>query len=148
MTTKTPEKPSADTKKEVFQDALKFFEDALKSGIQLQEESIKLWKDVLDQVGSPDELRKKLEALTKDAIPLNRDRLDNISKLFQDSAKQCTAVFSKTVGLYQSSSPTEGQQKLQDLVETSLTALRSNVHAVVDMNSQITKSWDELLNRK
>jgi len=148
MTTKTPEKPATETTKEALQDALKFFEDALKSGIQLQEESIKLWKDVLDQVGSPDELKKKLEALTKDAVPLNRERLDSISKIFQDSARQCTDVFGKTVGLCQVSSPTEGQQKLQDLVETSLTALRSNVHAVVDMNSQITKSWDELLNKK
>lgn len=147
MTTKTPEKP-AEVTKEAFQDALKFFEDALKSGIQLQEESIKLWKDVLDQVGSPDELKKKLETLSKDSIPLNRERLDSISRIFQDSAKQCTDVFSKTVGLCQATSPTEGQNRLQDLVETSLSALRTNVHAVVDMNTQVTKSWEELFNKK
>ena len=148
MTTKTQEKPTAETTKEAFQDALKFFEDALKSGIQLQEESIKLWKDVLGQVGSPEELKRKLEMLTKDTIPMNRQRLDSMSKVFQDSAKQCSDLFSKTVGLCQATSPTEGQERLQDLVESSLSALRSNVHAVVDMNSQVMKSWDDLLNKK
>lgn len=148
MTTKTREKPAAETTQEAVQDALKFFEDALKSGIQLQEESVKLWKDVLEQAGSPEELKKKLESLTKESLPLNKERLDNITKVFQDSAKQCTDLFSKTVGLYQVSSPAEGQERLQDLVESSLSALRSNVHSVVDMNSQITKSWDDLLNKK
>jgi len=148
MTTKTQEIPNAETTKEAFQDALKFFEDALKSGIQLQEESVKLWKDVLGQVGSPEELKKKLETITKDAIPGNRERLDSMTKVFQDSAKQCSDLFGKTVGLCQSGSPSEGQERLQDLAESSLSALRSNVHAVVDMNSQVMKSWDDLLNRK
>lgn len=148
MTTKTREKPAADSSQKAVQDALKFFEDALKSGIQLQEESVQLWKDVLEKAGSPEELRKKLESLTKDALPLNKTRLEDMTKVFQDSAKQCSELFSKTVNLYQVSSPAEGQQRLQDLVECSLSALRSNVHAVVDMNSQITKSWDEVLNRK
>ncbi len=148
MTTKTREKPAADTPKKAVQDALKFFEDALKSGIQLQEESIKLWKDVLETAGSPEELRKKLESLTKDSLPLSKDRLEGIIRVFQDSARQCTDLFTKTVSLYQVSSPSEGQERLQDLVESSLSALRCNVHAIVDMNSQITKSWEDLLNTK
>lgn len=148
MTTKSRETPAADSTQKAVQDALKFFEDALKSGIQLQEESIKFWKDVLEQTGSPEELRKKLESLTKDSLPLDKQRLEDITRVFQDSAKQCTDLFAKTMSLYQVSSPAEGQDRLQDLVETSLSALRSNVHAVVDMNSQMTRSWDDMLNRK
>ena len=145
MTTKPA---TAESTQEVFKEALKFYEDALKSGIELQEESLKTWKDLLNQVGSPEDLKKKLEALTKDVFPKNSARIEDISKVFQENAKQCTDLFSKTVGVYQSSSLNEGQDRIQDLMESSLTAMRSNVHSVVDTNSQVMKIWNNLLNKK
>ena len=38
---------------EFFQEVMRSYEHALKSGIQLQEESVNLWKDLLCKVGSP-----------------------------------------------------------------------------------------------
>ena len=71
-----------------------------------------------------------------------------MAKLFQDSAKQCSEVFTKTMGLYQSSSIEQGQERLQDLMESSLSVLRNNVHSVVDANAQFMKSWDDLCGKK
>ena len=45
----------------VFHDAMGNYEKALKSGIQLQEESVNLWKDLLTKLGSPEEFQAKLE---------------------------------------------------------------------------------------
>ena len=52
---------------EVFHDAMRNYEAALKSGIQLQEESVNLWKDLLSKLGSPEEFQAKLESMTADA---------------------------------------------------------------------------------
>ena len=41
---------------ELFHEAMRSYEKALKSGIQLQEESVNLWKDLLTRLGSPEEL--------------------------------------------------------------------------------------------
>ena len=38
---------------EVFHEAMRSYEKALKSGIQLQEGSVNLWKDLLTKLGSP-----------------------------------------------------------------------------------------------
>ncbi len=146
--TKSAEKNATGTAKDALQDALKFYEDALKSGIQLQEESIKLWKDVLSQVGSPEELKAKLESMAKDILPKNTAKVEDIAKVFQDNAQQCTEILSKAIGVCQSSSLTEGQNRMQELVETSLGALRSNVSSVVDTNAQIMKAWEGIFSKK
>ena len=51
--TKKATAPTAQTTDEVFHEAMRSYEKALKSGIQLQEESVNLWKDLLTKLGSP-----------------------------------------------------------------------------------------------
>ena len=46
------------TTDEVFHEAMRSYEKALKSGIQLQEESVNLWKDLLTKLGSPKSSRR------------------------------------------------------------------------------------------
>lgn len=149
MTTKSAKNTTAaEPANEAFQDALKFYEQAIKSGIQLQEESIKVWKEVLERVGTPEELRQKLEELANEVLPQTQKRMDSMASIFKENANQCSELFSKTLGLYQATSPSEGQERLQDLVETSLTALRNNVHAAVDTNAQILKTWDQMFGKR
>jgi hypothetical protein len=149
MTTHKNAKATAtDTSNEAIQDALKFYEEALKSGIQLQEDSLKLWKDVLNQVGSPEDLKKKLEELMHEALPKSKERMEDTVSLFQKNAAQCTELFGKTLNVYQSGSLAEGQTRLQDLVESSLSALRGNVNALVETNTQIMTGWDSVFTKK
>jgi hypothetical protein len=60
-----------------FHEAMRSYEKALKSGIQLQEESVNLWKDLLTRLGSPEELHAKLEAMTAETFPKARKRTQN-----------------------------------------------------------------------
>jgi hypothetical protein len=55
---------TAETIDEVFQEAMRSYEKALKSGIQLQEESVNLWKDLLTKLGSPEDFQTRLESMT------------------------------------------------------------------------------------
>ncbi len=49
----------SDSIDELFHEAMRSYEKALKSGIQLQEESVNLWKDLLTKLGSPEEFQAK-----------------------------------------------------------------------------------------
>jgi hypothetical protein len=53
---------TSETIDEVFQEAMRSYEEALKSGIQLQEQSVNLWKDLLTKLGSPQQLQAKLDS--------------------------------------------------------------------------------------
>jgi hypothetical protein len=53
---------TSETIAEPFQEAMGSYEKTLKSGIQLQEESVNLWKDLLTKLGSPEEFQAKFES--------------------------------------------------------------------------------------
>ena len=132
---------------EVFQEAMRSYEKALKSGIQLQEESVNLWKDVLTKLSSPAEFQAKLESMTADAFPKARKHMEEFVETFNRTSNQTIDLFEKTLGVYQATSVTDAQRRVQDLIESSLTTLRVNVHSAMNTNVKIIASWKELVDR-
>ena len=132
---------------EVFHEAMRSYEKALKAGIQLQEESVNLWKDVLSKLGSPEELQAKLEAMRAEAFPKARERMEEWVETFNRTSKQTIDLFGKTLSVYQATSVPDAQRRVQDLIESSLGALRVNVHSALNTNAKIVASWKELLDR-
>ena len=146
MSTTETKKASAATSEtiaELFHEAMRSYEKALKSGIQLQEESVNLWKDLLTKLGSPQEL----EAMTADAFPKARKRMEEFVETFNRTSNQTIDLFEKTMGVYQATSVTDAQRRVQDLIESSLTAMRVNVHSALNTNAKIIASWKELVDR-
>jgi hypothetical protein len=132
---------------EVFHEAMRSYEKALKSGIQLQEESVKLWRDLFSRLGSPQELQAKLESMRADAFPKARERMEEFVETFNRTSNQTIDLFGKTLGIYQATSAPEAQRRVQDLIESSLTALRVNAHSALNANAKIIADWKELVDR-
>jgi hypothetical protein len=137
--------PTPETINELFHEASRSYEKALKSGIQLQEESVNLWKDLLTKLGSPEGLQAKLESMSANVFPQARNRMEEFVETFNRTSNQTIDLFEKTLGVYQASSVTEAQRRWQDLIESSLTTLRVNVHSALNTNAKIMTSWIELL---
>jgi hypothetical protein len=91
---------TSETIDKVFQEAMRSYEKALKSGIQLQEESVNLWKDLLTKLGSPEEFQAKLESMTADAFPKARKRMEEFVETFHRTSNQTIDLFEKTLGIY------------------------------------------------
>ena len=131
------------TSDEVFHEAMRSYEKALMVGIQLQEDSVNLWRDVLSKLGSSEEFQAKLESKRADAFPKSRERMED----FVETSKQTIDLFGKTLSVYQATSVPDAQRRVQDLIETSLGALRVNVHSALNTNAKIIASWKELVDR-
>ena len=155
---------TADTKKataatsqtinEVFHDATRCYEKALKAGIQLQEESVNLWKELLTKLGSPEELQAKLESKRADAFSQARKRMEEFAETFNRTSNQTIDLLEKTMGVYGATSVPEAQRRVhetqrsvEDLIESSLTTLRVNVHSALNTNAKIIADWKELVDR-
>src|SRR6202043_3967714 len=145
--TKKSTAATAETIDGVYHEAMRSYEKALKSGIQLQEESVNLWKDLLTKLGSPEELQAKLESMTADAFPMARKRMEEIVETFNRTSNQTIDLFEKTLGVYQATSVPDAQRRAQDLIESSLSAVRVNVHSALNTNAKIMASWKELADR-
>ena len=132
---------------EVFHEAMRSYERALKAGIQLEEESVNLWKELLTKLGSPQELQAKLESMTADAFPKARKRMEEFVETFNRTSNQTIDLFEKTLGVYHATSVTDAQRRVQDLIESSLNTLRVNVHSALNTNAKIIADWKELVDR-
>ena len=132
---------------EFFHKAMRSYGKALKSGIQLQEESVTLWKDLLTKLGSPEEFQAKLESMTADAFPQARKRMEEFVETFNRTSHQTIDLFEKMLDVYQATSVPEAQRRVHDLIESSLSALRVNVHSALNTNAKIIASWKELADR-
>ena len=145
--TKKTTAATPETMEEVFHEAMRSYEKALKSGIQLQEESVNLWKDLLTKLGSPEEFQAKLESITADAFPQARKRMEEFVETFNRTSNQTIDLFEKTLGIYQATSVPDARRRVQDLIESSLSAVRVNVHSALNTNAKIISSWKELVDR-
>jgi len=80
---------------ELFHKAMRSYEKALKSGIQLQEESVNLWKDLLTKLGSPEEFQAKLASMTADAFRPARKRMEEFVETFNRTSNQTIDLVEK-----------------------------------------------------
>jgi frataxin-like iron-binding protein CyaY len=135
--TKKATAATSETIAKLFQEAMRSYEKALTAGIQLQKESVNLWKDLLSKLGSPEEFQTKLESMTAGAFPQACDRMEELVETFNRMSDQTIDLLEKTPGVYQATSVTEAQRRVQDLIESSLTALRVNVHTALNTNAKI-----------
>jgi ribosomal 50S subunit-associated protein YjgA (DUF615 family) len=136
---------TSETIAEVFQEAMRSYEKALRGGIQLQEESVNLWKYLLSKLASPEEFQTKIESMRAAAFPQARKRMEKFVGTFNRTSNQTIDLFAKTLGVYQAASVPEAQRRVQDLIESSLTALRVSVHSVLNTNAKIIADWKELV---
>jgi hypothetical protein len=137
----------SETIAELFHEAMRSYEKALTAGIQLQEESVNLWKDLLSKLASPEEFQTKFESMRADAFPQARERMEEFVETFNRMSNQTIDLFDKMLTIYQAISVPEAQRRVGDLIESSLTALRVNVHSAMNMNAKIVADWKELVNR-
>jgi hypothetical protein len=104
MSATDAQKATSETIDKVFQEAMRSYENALKSGIQVQEESMNLWKNLLTKLGSPEEFQAKLESMTADTFPKARKRMEEFVETFNRTSNQTIDLFEKTLSVYKAQS--------------------------------------------
>jgi predicted TIM-barrel fold metal-dependent hydrolase len=82
-----------------------------------------------------------------DAFPQARRHMEECVETFNRTSNETIDLFGKMLGVYQATSITDAQRRVQELIESSLTALRVNVHSALNTNAKIIASWKELADR-
>jgi hypothetical protein len=85
--------------------------------------------------------------MTANAFPKARERMEDFVETFNRTSKQTIDLFEKTLSVYQATSVTDAQRRVHDLIESTLTALRVNVHSARNTNAKIIADWKEVVDR-
>lgn len=133
---------TAETKSctDMFEQATKTYEQLLKSGIKLQQDSTKWWSNAIADVASPD-IQKRMKSVTDELIPQAQKNIDDWVKIAQEYTRTCTDLMKKGTAVSQSASLQEAQTKALGLWESSLNAACNMTQTVTQANTKALESW-------
>jgi hypothetical protein len=88
-----------------------------------------------------------IDEVCQEAMRCYEKRREEFVETFNRMSNQTIDLFEKTLDVYQAPSVPDAQRRVQDLIESSLSALRVNVHGALNTNAKIIASWKELADR-
>jgi hypothetical protein len=74
-----------------------------------------------------------------------QERIEEFVETFNCMSRQTIDLCEKTLSVYQATSVPDAQRRVGDLIESSLTALRVNVHSAMKINARIIADWKEVV---
>ena len=137
MTTEEKTKPVTD----LFDQAMKSYEQALKTGVKMQEESAKFFSNLVNQTTSPQDWQKRMKAMTDEFIPQTQKAVDEGVKLIEQTGRASVELLKKAVAAGQPTSTQDAQAKFLGLWEASLNAMRDTAVSVTQANNKAIESW-------
>jgi hypothetical protein len=126
---------------EVFDQALKNYEQTLRTGLKLQEEAGQWWTNLLNQAASARDWQKRVTAATNDVISPAQKRMEEYLGLIEQSNRANVDLLKKALEAAQTAAPSECQSKWVDFWQASLNSLQANAQAVTQINSKMMESW-------
>jgi len=137
---KDKEKPAA----EMAEKAMRNYEQALRTGVKLQEEAGRWWTTMLNQTTSAQDWQKRVTNLTSVAngvMPVAQKRMEEVMELMEKNSRTGAELMKKAVDAAQSPAIAESQAKWIEVWTSSLGAVRSNAEALTEINTRVIDSW-------
>jgi hypothetical protein len=129
---------------DLFEQAVKNYEQALKTGVRLQEECGKWWTDVFKQTTGPQDWQKAAGSALNEAFPAAQKNVEETLRLMEQSTRASLDLFKKATETLQSTSVADGQARVQKLWQTSLDLLQQNGQAMTQANTRLVETWTKL----
>ena len=132
---------------ELFEQALKGFEAAVKANFKLQKETNDLWTKMLGESGFPTEWQEKICSVANDTLPAMEKNAHEAIKLIEENGKSSLDLLKKAMETAQSASIEESKDKTHQLWEAYLETMRKNTKDFLDANSRAVKAWENLADK-
>ena len=129
---------------------LKNYEQALHTGIKLQEEAGRWWSSVLNQTGFTQDWQKRITNLAEMAsslVPLTQKRMEELIELLEKNNRTSAELVKKAMDAAQTPALAESQAKWLDVWTSSMGAVRSNTEAVSEISSKAIDGWINFVRR-
>jgi hypothetical protein len=126
---------------ELFDQALKNYEQTLRTGLKVQEEAGRWWTNLLAQATSAQDWQKKVTAAANDVIPPIQKRMEDYVALIEQNNRTNVDLLKKAMEAAQTATPGECQARWVEFLEGTTHALQTNAQAVTQINSKMVDSW-------
>jgi hypothetical protein len=132
---------------EMLDQAIETFDTALKTGVKMQEEATKWWTEMLGETSSIQDIQDRMRTMMMDALPSTQRNIDQYMRVIDKTYHSSMDLLKKAFETAQCESIVDAQMKTQELWEATLTALRTNAQALVQINAQAMESWAQFAHK-
>ncbi len=132
---------------ELYEHALKNYEQALKTGLKLQEEVGKWWSNVATPGEGLQDWQKKVNHMLDDAFPVLQKRMEETLQHVEDNARTSLDLLKQAAEVTQCTTMPESQAKVQKLWQTSLNSLQRNTQAITQANVKMMETWSDFVRK-
>ncbi len=129
---------------------LKNYEQALRTGLKMQEEAGKWWTSMFSQTTMGQDWQKRFSNVTGMAssfMPLAQRRMEEVISLVEKNSKTSAELMKKAVDAAQTPTMAESQAKWMDFWTSSMGAVRANAEAVSDLSTKAIDSWIDFVRK-
>ena len=126
---------------ELFDQAMKNYEQALQAGLKLQQESARWWMELMTQTGSPQEWQTRFNEVAAETMSSLQKGMEENLKVVEHNSRASIDLLKKAVDAAKADTVAAGQAKMQELWDASLEALRANTTAINQVNAKWVESW-------
>jgi translation initiation factor 2 alpha subunit (eIF-2alpha) len=138
---KTMSDQSKNPASEMLNQGIKNYEQALKTGLKLQEEAGKCWTKMLNQAASPQDMQNQIAALANEVIPATQKSMEGYLGLIEQNSRASVDLLKKSLEAAQTTNYADSQGKVTECWENSIEALTANAQAAFDLNARAIDGW-------
>lgn len=135
---------------EMTEKAMKNYEQAVRTGVKLQEEAGRWWSNMLNQTASAHDWEKRVTTLTSVAngvMPVAQRRMEEVMELMEKNSRTGAELVKKAVDAAQTPVIAESQSKWMDFWASSIGAARANTEALTEIGSRAVDSWVDFIQK-
>ena len=125
-------------------------EQALRTGLKLQEEAGRWWSSVLNPATCAQQWQEQVNAATRTAnslLPLTQKPMSEMIDFIEKSTQSTAELVKKASQAVQAPALAESQTKWTEFWTASLSVARSNAKALSQINTRAIDSWTQFLRK-
>lgn len=110
------------TATDLFEEACKSNEQALKTGTAVQEDTVRIWKDLLSKTTAPGDFQAKFTEMAENVFPTAKKRMGEALRTVEQNFKSSADLLQQAMETCQPGTMADTQNTLRRLWESSLAA--------------------------
>lgn len=124
-----------------FNQALEFTETAMKTGVKLQEDSMKWWSDIVGEPAKIGDMQGKMRTVLDDVMPTARKNADESFRAIDRISSNNLELMKKALSAGPTGASPEIQDRVQKAWQDSMEIARKNAEALLDANERAMQIW-------
>jgi len=126
---------------DLFEQVMNSYEQALKTGVKMQEESMKYFSNLVSHNSSSQDWQKQMKTMTDEFFPQTQKTVDAGLKLIEQTNRSGVELLRKVVAASQPTSVHDAQAKYLGLWAASLDVMRDTTVAMTQASNKVIGSW-------